>query len=574
MKSHLSCLCFFVFLFYSFCCLGQDAKFKWAKTSDGYATNIAYAMAVDASGNVYTSGYFCGGTDFDPGSGVCYLQSLSIQDVFITKFDSTGKFIWAKNMGGMASDLAQSMVVDNAGNIILTGFYEFDFNDVDSSGAVQLNMMGNGYTDVFVVKLKPDGSLIWAKFFGAEGYETGMAVSCDMQNNIYIAGNFEDTVDFDPGPGVYQRVSNGVSDVYVMKLDAAGNFAWVRTFGGASDDICSSVDFDNGSIVVTGMYNGTSDFDPGSGVYNMTATGSWEIFVMKLDPAQNFAWARSLGAGGEPWAGQATVDLNGNTYAIGTYSGTGDFDPGAVVCNLTAPNNSEQYLFKLDLLGNFVWAKSFGNAEGTFGSSITSDKNGDVYLTGGFANHADLDPGTASISIWAMSAYDDAFVIKINPAGDAIWAKRMGGVCGAAQGEEIAVDRFGNIFTSGGFYGAVDFDPNGTVSVLSCDYTPNYHYYVQKLQQEENKKTGAQNLTKQAGALSVFPNPGTGLFYLEAGEEHGIIRVEDLQGRLILQQESVAGKNTIDISNEAEQVYVVKLKYVDQTERVEKILKR
>jgi Beta-propeller repeat len=139
----------------------------------------------------------------------------------------------------------------------------------------------------------------WAKSIGGTGGDTGNSIAVDALGNVYTTGIFINTVDFDPGAGVFNLTSVGGSNIFVSKLDASGNFVWAKSTG-SGNGISNSIAVDaSGSVYTTGSFNGTVDFDPGVGVFNLTSAGSdADIFVSKLDASGNFVWAKSVGAAG------------------------------------------------------------------------------------------------------------------------------------------------------------------------------------------------------------------------------------------------------------------------------------
>ena len=144
---------FFVFLML-FHILLSAKGLQWAKAMGGtssYDHDYAKSIAVDSSGNVYTTGYFYGTVDFNPGTGVFNLTSAGVSDIFISKLDASGNFVWAKAMGGTSTDLGYSIAVDGSGNVYTTGYFcgTADFNP--NSGGV-FNFTSTGYNDIFVTK--------------------------------------------------------------------------------------------------------------------------------------------------------------------------------------------------------------------------------------------------------------------------------------------------------------------------------------------------------------------------------------------------------------------------------------
>jgi hypothetical protein len=144
-------------------------------------------------------------------------------------------------------------------------------------------------------------TLQWVKQFGSAGNEQGHTIAVDAAGDTYTAGAFEDTLDFDPGPGVFKLVAAGSVDAFVTKLDASGNLVWAKKIGsGTLQESGSSIALDSfGNIYISGTFRGTADFDPGSGTFNLTSAGANDIFVSKLDAMGNLVWARRMGGTSE-----------------------------------------------------------------------------------------------------------------------------------------------------------------------------------------------------------------------------------------------------------------------------------
>jgi hypothetical protein len=205
--------------------------------------------------------------------------------------------------------------------------------------------------------------LDWAKSVGGSGIDMGYSIAHDASGNVYVGGRFEGTADFDPGPGTFNLTSttSGTNDIFVLKLDASGNFVWAKNMGSSGDDQGLAIALDaSGNLYTTGWFQNTADFDPGSGTFNLTALGSFDVFVSKLDGDGNFIWAKSVGSTDGDVGRSITVDASGNAYISGFYSDIADFDPGAGEFNLTpeGPGTNDVFILKLDASGNFVWAKS------------------------------------------------------------------------------------------------------------------------------------------------------------------------------------------------------------------------
>jgi hypothetical protein len=222
--------------------------------------------------------------DFDPGVDTTNLTSAGLYDFFIQKLDSDGNFIWVKQMGGTGIDAGIGITLDAIGNVYTTGYFSdtVDFNP--GSGTAFLTC--TGLYDTFVQKLDANGNFIWAKQTSSTDWAYGFSITTDANGDVYTMGIFSDTVDFDPGPGTTILIASQNVEVFIQKLDVNGNFIWATQTTGNSEDSDisgSSITTDNyGNVYTTGYFEGTRDFDPGTGTINLTSKGSSDVFIQKL----------------------------------------------------------------------------------------------------------------------------------------------------------------------------------------------------------------------------------------------------------------------------------------------------
>jgi hypothetical protein len=456
-------------------------RLDWVKSISGTGQINTMASTLDASGNVYAIGRFQGTVDFDPGSGIVNLTSNGGADVFIQKLTSSGNLVWAKSFGGTLNELGSFLAIDGSGNLYATGYFQGTVDFDPGSGTV--NLTSNGGEDIFIQKLTSSGNLIWAKSFGGSSNDNVNSLSVDSSGNFYIMGIFSGTVDFDPGLGTVNLTSNGNSDVYVQKLTSSGNLVWAKSFGGTSHEFGRSISIDDtGNVYIAGSFSGTADFDPGSGIFNLTSNGGEDIFIQKLTSSGNLVWAKSFGGPNNELPNSISLDSWGNVYNTGFFSGTVDFDPGLGTVNLTSNRGADVYIQKLTSSGNLVWAKSFGGSSTVVANSIFADAFGNVYTTGYFSGTADFDLGSGIFNL-TSNGLSDVFIQKLTSSGNLVWAKSFGG-SSYDQANFTSVDASGNVITSGIFSGTVDFDPGiGTVNLTS---NGGYDFFIQKLTSSGN----------------------------------------------------------------------------------------
>ena len=398
--------------------LDARGNLLWAKGIGGISAEIAYGIAVDATGNVYTTGYFTGTVDFDPNAGVSNLTTAGGIDIFVSKLDTTGNLVWAKAMGGTGADSAIGIAVDITGDVYTTGYFN-GTADFDPNAGV-LNLTSAAFSDIFVSKIDASGTFVWAKAMGGTSGDQGKSVVVDGVGNVYTTGSFQGTADFDPNAGVLNFTTDGNDDIFVSKLDATGNLVWAKKMGGSTNDTGNSIVVDaTGNVYTTGSFSVTVDFDPNSGVSNLTVTGAMDIFVSKLDASGNFVWAKAMGGTSFDIGLGIALDATGNIYTTGHFQETADFNPNAGVSNLTAAGFHDIFVSKLDATGTFAWAKAMGGSTGNdYGYGIAVN-GGNVHTTGYFNGTVDFDPN-AGVSNLISAGGDDIFVHKMNVTAAAL----------------------------------------------------------------------------------------------------------------------------------------------------------
>ena len=440
--------------------------FEWAKQLGGTNSDQSVAISTDASGNIYTTGYFMNTVDFDPGPGVFNLSSAGGFDIYISKLDAAGNFVWAKKIGASSNDQGLSIATDANGNVYATGYFQntVDFNP--GIGAANLSSVGS--YDIFILKLDAAGNFVWAKRLGGSGTDYSYSISTDVLGNVYTTGHFRNTADFDPGASTFNLTSVGIRDIFICKLDATGNFKWAKQIGGSGFDNGFSVSTDaNGNVYSTGTFRDTVDFDPGLGTFNLISTGGSDIYISKLDAAGNFKWAKQMGGLNNDAGISITSSISGDVYTTGYFYGTIDFNPGVGTFLLSAAGSRDVFISKLDSTGTFLWAKRLGGTSDNRGYSILTDTSDNVYTTGFFKNTADFDPGSATFNLSSLGN-SDVFISKLNSFGNFIWAKQMGGV-DDEYGTALDKDASGNIYTTGYFENTVDFDTDTSVFNLTSN---------------------------------------------------------------------------------------------------------
>lgn len=442
---------------------GQVA-YSWSKQTGGISPDDSQCLAYDASGNVYIAGAFQGTVDFDPGPGTTTLVSAGSDDAFISKFDPNGNFLAVYTFTNNLFCKIYGIAIDNSGAIITTGGFSGSV-DFDPSATVY-SKTSNGALDIFVCKLNASGNLAWVKTIGSFGSDDiGISVACDPSDNVLVTGYFQGSnVNFDVGASNFLlSASGGTKDVFVLKLNTVGNFSWAFNLGSSTAstaDVGQTIKCDgSGNVYVGGYFNNTVDFDPGLGNATIFCpAGSSDAFVAKYSTSGAYIWAKSFGGNSDDVCYGLSIDPSGDVHSIGTFKGACDFDPGAGTFILTSfgGTNEDVFISKINPTGGFIWAKQFGGIGVDFGTSISSDASG-VYLTGYFSGVADFDPSTTTTVNLISNGANDVFISKLDVSGNYLFAKSIGGV-GNDFGRAIITPSTNIIYSTGSFSNTADFD--------------------------------------------------------------------------------------------------------------------
>ncbi|MDZ4664187.1 MAG: T9SS type A sorting domain-containing protein [Bacteroidota bacterium] len=382
----------------------------WAKAFGGSNTDTPAGVGVDNSGNVYISGTYGGAIDLDPSAATFSFFTGSIE-VFVSKLDASGNFVWGVSMGSGANDRALAMKVDGSGNVYTTGSFEGMMDFDPGAGTYNITPFGSGGTDVFVSKLNTNGNFAWAINLGGIGVDSPNGVSVDALFNVYVTGTFEDIADFDPGASTFTLSSIDQKDAFVCKLDGNGAFVWAKQFGGLNRQNGYSVVTDaTNNVYVTGDYQGSVDFDPGAATFSLTSSAAlYSSFAVKLNSTGNFVWAKNISGSNDVLGSKIFIAPNGFVYWSGYNKGIADLDPGAGTNNSNSVTGFDTFLTKLDASGGYLYAESFPYVWNSFVVNSLSE----VILTGRFLLTTDFDP-TATSSTITSAGSADACIVKLN----------------------------------------------------------------------------------------------------------------------------------------------------------------
>jgi len=398
---------------------------------------------------------------------------------------------WIFSTGGPELDQSREVVIDPFGNTIVAGFFA-DTADYDP-GPDSCIFNGIGAYDAVVLKLDPGGSFIWAKSFSGAGIQAADCILADVNGNIYVAGGFSDTTDFDPGPAVYTLIPENLVDCFVVKLDPSGNFIWAKSFGATFETELAEMTFDvNDNIIIAGSFQGSCDFDMGPGTLTLNAPTDNAAFILKTDPDGNLFWVKMLDGPNDQGIYRLHVTENDMIYATGQFKTSIDLDPDMGVYNVSSAGQRDIFIVKLDAGGNFQYGAKIGGINDDYAYAITSGPENTIYVGGTFQTQIEVDPGPGTYNLTGSGF--DGFVVRLDSSMNFGWGRSFGGTS-SDQVNSIAADDAGNLYATGNFTGSMTFPVAAPDVVLN---SVSYDFFLLKF-----NPAGSLDLVKGFGGASI-----------------------------------------------------------------------
>lgn len=341
---------------------------QWTSQFGTPQADVGKAIAVDASGNIYVTGWTSGNLDGNQNKGGL--------DAYLAKIDSAGKKLWISQFGTPAEDSGYGISLDGNSNIYIVG--ESQNGLTPTSGS-------------FVTKYDTSGLFQWSLNLENTNRVAARSIAIDTNGNIYVAGSVAGSL--------YGNAFLGVFDAFLIKYDSFGVKQWVKQIGTTSMDGATAVNIDdNGNVYLVGYTSGDLDGN--------LHTGAVDSFIMKFSPDGTALWSKQFGAesSGNAKSSNAcdvALDSDGNAYIAGLTDGglDGNINSGLY----------DMFLAKIDSSGSKLWIRQLGTAGYDNGYSVSINKNsGNVYVFGDTNGGFD---GNTNIGGY------DVFIVKYDLSG-------------------------------------------------------------------------------------------------------------------------------------------------------------
>lgn len=381
-------------------------------------SNEAMDIEIDILGNSYVTGYVTGATEFN--NSVSVLSAPGNGDIYVAKYSPNGNLIWMKQFGGNLMDRAYDLAIGPDQNVVITGtfFGSLQFGSIN----IQSNQ---GSKDIFLLKLNPQGNVIWARKEGGGLSENSYGVTIDNQNNVILTGQFEGNTSI-----ANQNFTSSIDpftnlpsfDLFISKYDVNGTPQWVKVGNAKKEDrgMAVAVDSQN-NIFLCGQYSDTLQF-AGTTINN---NGLNVGFVTKLSPSGQVQFFNNLRAGScVPY--DIKVNSSDQVVLAGDFLGNMVYSHDSGTTAITNPFSKRVFVLQINNNGQTDWSYTLGSNNELSARALAVDSNKDVYVVGYF-KCALTQLHQTHTALWNTIGYRDTYLLKISNSGVFKYAKQMGG---------------------------------------------------------------------------------------------------------------------------------------------------
>lgn len=502
---------------------------QWARDLGGTDADIGKDVCLDPENNVHVAGWTLGEV-----SGDCAtLAGSGATSIFLAKYDASGACLWSRADGGPGDDVARGIATDGQGNTYITGSYSVlaEFDDV--------TLGTQGDADVFVAKYGPDGEFLWVAHGGGPFDEQGTAVATDADGNVFVCGRYRSTCTF--GAFTIGTVNNNF-DAFLGKLDADGNWLWMRRAGDIGGEEATAVAVDSqGNCYMTGWFSSPIAVFSS---HQVSSVGGADIFLAKYDPSGTCLWVRGAGGGATDQGNALAIDIQDHPYISGWISGdTTHF--GGIPLLPEYGEAEDLFLARYDPQGECLWAIRAGGMGMDVATGLSFIQRDVCILSGQFT-------GAATIGGAALEAIDgtDVFTAGYDTTGAALWGLQAGGAGYEQAGKVVGA-------TTGVAYVTGSYDTQAAFSGWQLDAVAASDLFLAKVGDQATALPPTGN-----GANVLAWDPASGLLSFAAPDggavPTGELRVFDAAGRLA-RSTRLQGERTVPLHGLGQGLYHVRL---------------
>lgn len=361
-------------------------------TEDG-----GYLLAGESSGNI-------SGDKSEDGKGTL--------DYWIVKVDEKGSKLWDKTIGGSAGDFLMNVIPSADGGYLLAG-YSYSWAGGDKSEN------SKGELDYWVVKVDVNGNKEWDKGIGGNFNDILRTAIPTVDGGYLLIGDSESNISGDKSEDSKDTPENAVGDYWLVKINAIGQIEWDRTIGstGGMDIPLSAVSTTDGGYLIAGLSNSKISGDKTENPKDEPPFNrAGDFWLVKTDANGNVLWDKTVGGGMEDILHNVITTPDGGFLLAGTSKSNVSGDKSEV-----SRGGSDYWIVKTDKVGDKLWDKTFGGKDDEILTGVTSTLDGNYMLLGTSYSNSTGDKSENS------KGGSDYWVVKVDPNGNKLWDKTIGG---------------------------------------------------------------------------------------------------------------------------------------------------
>ena len=454
MRQYVHILCLFTISSFT---IAQIPNRAWSTYHGGTDEDSFRDMAIDATGNIYVIGSTHSPTAIAT-NGSYQPNPAGESDAFIAKYDRDGIKVWSTYFGGSADDFGQSIDLDAAGNVFITGL-TFSTNGIATTGTHQTVNNGNG--DTFIAKFTNNGTKIWGSYLGGENFDFSNDIEIDIAGNPIIIGWTNSATNISTA-GAFQTTFRGPDDVLFAKFNTNGQLLWCTYFGDNGFDTGLQVESDgSGNIVISGWTSSTTNIASPGAIQPIYGGNTADVFLSVFGSNGNRLWSTYYGGSGNDYGDALFVNNTGEIYLSGSTNSPNNIaTPTAFQSNVAV--GYDAFLSKFNINGARIWSTYFGGNGDDTVYRLREATNGGMYMVG-YTTSTDV-MATPGANQQTKSGSQDVFFTRFENNGTRTWSTYYGG--GANDfGYGLVIDANNDIFICGTTEGSNNLATFGAVQV-------------------------------------------------------------------------------------------------------------
>jgi len=419
----------------------SQKSWQWVERLGGDSWDVATGIVCDSKNNLFVAGSYFNTINCDSKSA----ESKGNQDIFISKFDESGKIKNLWSIGGSGADMATCISLLPEDKIFIGG----TLSDSADFGKLKTKIAGK---KLFLTKMENDGSFLWVTEISVKSEANLYLSTADKSGNIFVSGFFTGKLEANG----LEVQSNGKKDIFIAQINSKGILTRLFSAGSREDDIPSAIAIDDSSnLVLSGEFGNNIQFDK-----LKLIKGEKDIktnaFIVGFDNNLKPKWSQSIFVPDYCEVKSVKVDKAGNIYAGGS------FNSKMILQDTTfhSLGNTDGFILKFKSDGSLNWGRSFGSQRYDYLKQINVDNLGGVIVSGSIGESFSLD----SIRLNPINKKNSALILQFSPDGRAIWGDCISG-SGNATSSGSVLDSNGNLYYTGYFMNEFE---KGNSSLISA----------------------------------------------------------------------------------------------------------